>query len=396
MSRIEEALRRSGRDTTAAVDRTGVEDETPWAFPVDRVRSAEPPTPASVAVRALIGDEGPLTGFNPEWAERLTISPNVNPMLTEQFRRLAASLHHAQTADNTKVIMVTSAWAGDGKTLTALNLALVLSESYRRRVLLVDADLRRPSISNVARTSPGSGLSEGLKASAEHKLAVIRVTETLTLLPAGHPDPDPMSSLTSERMRRIIEEAASRFDWVVLDSPPVGPVADANLLAAMTDAVLLVVRANQTQYAPVQKAIESLGRERIFGVVLNAVDEVSQSQYDQQVRIWKLRHARGQQTVNRQRAAVMSLLLLAASGGPALAQAPRPAEPQPARPANAVFGGTPAARQDMLGLDISLYGAYDQEFSDDGNQSNEGVAAGGPFSGLDLDLSGTRQRSVDE
>jgi capsular exopolysaccharide synthesis family protein len=239
--------------------------------------------PAVSHASALIEERtGPLSGFNPEWADRLAISPNVNPILVEQFRRFAAMLHHAQTADNLKTVMVTSAWSGDGKTLTALNLALVLSESYRRRVLLVDADLRRPSVSNVAKDGPTVGLSEALKANVERKLPVVQMTETLTLLPAGHPDPDPMSSLTSERMRRIVEEASARFDWVIVDSPPVGPVADANLLAAMTDAVILVVRANQTQYGAVQKAIESLGRDRIFGVVLNAVDRVTQSQYDEQ------------------------------------------------------------------------------------------------------------------
>jgi capsular exopolysaccharide synthesis family protein len=178
--------------------------------------------------------------------------------------------------------MVTSAWAGDGKTLTALNLALVLSESYRRRVLLIDADLRRPSISKLSEFSPTCGLSEGLKSKTEQKLSVLKITETLTLLPAGRPDPDPMSSLTSDRMRRIIEEAASRFDWVILDAPPVGPVADANLLAEMTDAVLLVVRANHTQFAPVQKAIDLLGRDKIFGVVLNGIDELNQGEYERQ------------------------------------------------------------------------------------------------------------------
>ena len=85
---------------------------------------------------------------------------------------------------------------------------------------------------------------------------------------------------------------------------------------------------------------------------------------------------------------LISLLLLGASVGPALAQAPRPA-PEPQRPTTAVFGGTPAGRQDTLGMNVSLYGAYDQEFSDDGDQTNEGVADGGPFSGLDLDLSYT-------
>ena len=286
MSRIEEALRRAGGQTADATFEAREADaaNTPWSFPLNPVAARESTPSAGNGGGMLLGDEQslPLAGFSPDWIDRLAVSPNVSPMLVEQFRRLAATLYHAQTSGNLKVVMVTSAMAGDGKTLTALNLALVLSESYRRRVLLIDADLRRPSISNLSQLSPTGGLSEGLKATTDQKLSVLKITEMLTLLPAGRPDPDPMSSLTSSRMRRIIDEATARFDWVILDAPPVGPVADANLLAAMTDAVLIVIRANETPYGPVQKAIESLGREKIFGVVLNAVDEIDQEEYQRQ------------------------------------------------------------------------------------------------------------------
>jgi protein-tyrosine kinase len=286
MSRLEEALRRAGvQQPCDAVSPADTNDDvtTPWAFAREAVPETVP-AKAPAAPIALLEDERrlPLVGFSNEWAGRLAVSPGISPMLVEQFRRLAATLYHAQTAGTLKVVMVTSAWAGDGKTMTALNLALVLSESYRRRVLLVDADLRRPSISNLSAISTTCGLSDGLKSRSDQKLSVLKLTETLTLLPAGRPDPDPMSSLTSDRMRRIIREATARFDWVILDAPPVGPVADANLLADMTDAVLLVVRANHTQYGPIEKAIESIGRAKIFGVVLNGVDELSDNEYARQ------------------------------------------------------------------------------------------------------------------
>ena len=107
----------------------------------------------------------------------------------------------------------------------------------------------------------------------------MQFTDTLTVLPAGRPDPDPMSSLTSSRMHRILDEAIALFDWVVVDAPPIGPIADAGLLAAMVDAALLVVRADRTKCAAVQKAIDSLGRDRILGVVLNAAVEIEPSGY---------------------------------------------------------------------------------------------------------------------
>jgi capsular exopolysaccharide synthesis family protein len=222
---------------------------------------------------------GVFEGFNSKWKDRLVVSPSADWLLVEQFRRLAAVLHQAQTTGNTKVVMVTSASAGDGKTLTAINLALILSESYARRVLLIDADLRRPSIRDVSHLPDFIGLSDGLRAKTEQKLTVMQVTERLTLLPAGRPDPDPMGGLTSARMRRIIDDAAGRFDWVIVDAPPVGTVADASVLVGMVDAALLVVRAGTTQYPITVKAIEALGRDRILGVVLNAVERADQAAY---------------------------------------------------------------------------------------------------------------------
>jgi receptor protein-tyrosine kinase len=175
----------------------------------------------------------------------------------------------------------TLSWSSsaDGKTLTALNLALTLSRSYGRRVLLVDADLRRPSISRICGVASVGGLSDGLRSTVEQKLSLVQLGEGLTLLPAGEPDPDPMSSLTSSRMKSILSEAAENFDWVILDAPPAGPLADAGLLAAMADRVLLVVRALQTPHAAVEKAIDALGRDRIFGVILNGVDKTHTAGY---------------------------------------------------------------------------------------------------------------------
>ena len=88
-----------------------------------------------------------------------------------------------------------------------------------------------------------------------------------------------MSGLTSSRMRHILSEAVTRFDWVIVDAPPLGPVADANLLAEMVDTSLLVVRAAKTPFALVQRAIEILGRERLLGVVLNGVDAADAEGY---------------------------------------------------------------------------------------------------------------------
>ena len=207
--------------------------------------------------------------------------PETPRAAVEQYRKLAATLHLWHVERELKVIMVTSAVPGDGKTLTAANLALTLSESYRRRVLLVDADLRRPALGEIFQLPHIVGLSDWLKAVSHRKVPVVRVSDHLTFLPAGRPDPDPIGGLTSDRMGRLLHDAAASFDWVIVDTPPVGLLTDAKLLGEMADGVLLVIRAGATPYELVQRAVEALGRDRLLGVVMNCTNEgVTQHGYD--------------------------------------------------------------------------------------------------------------------
>lgn len=285
MSRIDQAMKRAGAAEPAAATAARTESfVSPWPVAteepvvVEAASQAVPPPAPVVETREpgqpLEAAHGPVVSFSSAWRERLATSPGADPVFVEQFRRLAAILHSAQAASGVRVLMVTSATPDDGKTLTSLNLALVLSESYRRRVLLIDADLRRPSLGKAAELASAPGLSDALRAAADRKLAVVPVTSLLTLLPAGRPTPDPMSALTSPRMRQILQEAAAHFDWVILDAPPMGPLADASLLAEMADAAIFVIRAGRTQHSAVKKAIDVLGSERLLGVVLNGVDRL--------------------------------------------------------------------------------------------------------------------------
>lgn len=281
MSRINEALRRvEGKGPVAE----SVADDQRHFTPAWPVSGAEPPSselrppggagPRHVELRpglSVAPAGAGIQGFSSAWRERLASAPEGDPGLVEQFRRLAGALHHAQHTNGLRSVMVTSAAPGDGKTLTAVNLALVLAESYRANVLLVDADLRRPSIPSVVDGSEGSGLSEALRAPTEQKLALVALTPRLTLLPAGQPIANSLEALTSPRMQQILDEATARFDWVILDAPPIGPTADARLLTGMVGGTLFVVHAGKTQCPEVQKAIEALGRDQILGVVLNGV-----------------------------------------------------------------------------------------------------------------------------
>jgi capsular exopolysaccharide synthesis family protein len=288
MSRLGAALERAATGAVARRD-TAVEPapidlpvhasagfEIPVAEP--EVEESAPAQGPGVHTKASPGDPVPDGGrgqfreFHREYVDKLVVSNTVPQALREQYRRLAANLHHAQEEAGIKTLMVTSAVPDEGKTLTATNVALTLSESYRRRVLLIDADLRRPSLDDVFMLPKGFGLNEALTGRADRKVSIIQVSRNLSLLPAGAPDSDPMSKLTSDRMRNLIREASTAFEWVIMDTPPIGILTDAKLLGAMVDGALLVVRAGRTPANLIQRAVDSLGKNRILGVVLNRAE----------------------------------------------------------------------------------------------------------------------------
>jgi capsular exopolysaccharide synthesis family protein len=291
MGRIDEALRRasqlprtdvtSGGGTATATAEAFV---SPWAFREGVERPAVPVSlpsnPLAAALDAPTGQsQHGFTRFSDKWLPRLVIAKEPNRLLVEEFRQLAATLHQTQATNNLRVVMITSAEPNEGKSTTALNLALTFSESYKRKVLLVDADLRRPSLHEITQVPNASGLGETLKATSEQKLPLFQLSDTLMLAPAGRPDSNPMGALTSPRMRVMLAEAAMRFDWVIIDAPPIGLIADSSLLAPLSDGVLLVVRSRRTYYAAAQKAVEAIGRERVLGVVLNDVEVKTSAAY---------------------------------------------------------------------------------------------------------------------
>lgn len=282
MSRIEDAMKRAGG--TAAAD----------AYADLDTGSVEPEA-AELVVTPPSDDErtGLFDAYLGSGEQKLIVSPQAPPIAREQYRRLAATLHHVQGERNIRSVMIASALAEEGKTLTAVNLALTLSESYQRRVLLIDADLRRPNVHTAFGIDNVHGLSDVLRAKDEQRLPLTQVSSRLCVLSAGRPNPDPMDILSSSRMVRILEEAGANFDWVIVDTPPVGILTDANLLASMVDSALFVIAAGRTPCAVIRKAIEALGRDRILGVVLNQADSRSIAQNDYYYRYYGSREKKG-------------------------------------------------------------------------------------------------------
>jgi receptor protein-tyrosine kinase len=257
MGRVDAAMRKAEAAGTGELKKDSGE-------PI--VSGIAPPaqTPAEPAAEDLHVED-----LNATVARKVVVDGKMLPAAREQYRRLAAALHQSQASSGVKIVMIASAVPAEGKTLTAANLALTLSESYHRRVLLVDADLRRPSLHQVLNIDGSPGLTEILTASDDRKLPLHRVSPHLSVLPAGRATLDPMAALTSARMRSILDEGRELFDWIIVDTPPVGLLSDANLVAANVDGVVFVVKAGSTPYDLVKRGLEALGPDRLLGVVLN-------------------------------------------------------------------------------------------------------------------------------
>ena len=276
MSRIEEALRRAAnplprtRESAVPVDadpdaalRSYPQEAAPPLVPDDDARQ----TPRTVYAPRTV-ERRPQRALHIAAEQKLVVGKQVSPAAVEEYKRLAASVQELQTGQGLKTLMVTSTLPGEGKTLTVVNLALTLSESFKRRVLLVDADLRRPSLHSMFGLANASGLAEVLL-SDRTDIPLFVVSGHLSVLPAGRPTSNSMSALTSDRMEDLLEQLGREFEWILLDTSPVGFMPDPQLLARMTSSVLFVIAADSTRYQLASRAIAALGRESIIGTVLN-------------------------------------------------------------------------------------------------------------------------------
>jgi non-specific protein-tyrosine kinase len=202
--------------------------------------------------------------------------------IAERYRQLRRRLDQ-RTADcqvPRQVTVITSAMPGEGKTTTAVNLALAFAEDRKLRTLLVDADLRRPSVSRFVVQKPTIGLTEVLSGEASLDDALIELSDTeLRVLPSGARSAAPLTLLQATRLGALIIELRKRFDRIVIDTPPTIPFSDAACLVSHADRALIVVRAGRTTNPIVQRAKESLTGARDLGVVLNDVTSTAVDRY---------------------------------------------------------------------------------------------------------------------
>jgi non-specific protein-tyrosine kinase len=200
----------------------------------------------------------------------------------ESYRILRSGLEFATVDRPVKTILVCSAMPSEGKTVTAANLAVVMAQSGRR-VLVVDADLRKPGVHEMFNLPNTMGLTDLLRNRVQEPASMILRTEleNLEVLGAGSGAPNPAELLGSQRMRNLIGVLAVRYDLVVFDSPPLEVFADAGVLSAQVDGVILVVEARRGRRAHLMEARETLAKAGaiVLGVVLNSLPPTSHAEY---------------------------------------------------------------------------------------------------------------------
>ena len=196
----------------------------------------------------------------------------------EQFRSLRTRIMQAAEREQMRTFVITSAGMGEGKTLTALNLAWLLAQTEGVRALLIDSDLRQPCATDYLAIDAPRGLSEVLGGELSLREAVVRLDPAgLYLLPGGKAREDCAELLSGPTYAGVISEARRLFDFIIIDAPPLGIFTDANVLINRADGALMVVRAGKTRYSMVDNLLAQIPRERMLGVVLNRADEELQS-----------------------------------------------------------------------------------------------------------------------
>jgi capsular exopolysaccharide synthesis family protein len=280
MSRIFDALQRS------ETERLGVLPENALTLATELLQSAE----REVAKP----DVTPANSVNPDFGDfrSLTISPSPDSRLicltakdslgAEKFRFLGVRLRQMQQNRALKKILVTSTIPEEGKSTISGNLAATLARKQKQKILLLEGDLRRPSLCHQFGLSKLPGLSEWLQGPLGPVTNIYYLEGPgFWFLPAGHPPENPLELMQSGRLSELMDRLTAWFDWIVIDSPPVLPLADTTVWTRLADGILLVAREGTTQKRQLIRGLQVLEQSKLLGVVLNSSKNTDHANYYQ-------------------------------------------------------------------------------------------------------------------
>ncbi|CAN5362394.1 hypothetical protein BH10ACI1_BH10ACI1_02790 [soil metagenome] len=193
----------------------------------------------------------------------------------EEYRSLRTHVLHKSQKQKLQSIVVASINPSEGKSITTLNLSWMLAQTDGLKCLVIDSDLRMPSLSDYLGIETETGLSDILAGTATVKDSIVKIEPAgLYVLPGGDARSDVAELISGQKFREILREVRDMFDYVIIDAPPLGIFTDAAVLINQADASILVVRAGKTRFSAIDRVLETLPRERMLGVVLNQSEDV--------------------------------------------------------------------------------------------------------------------------
>lgn len=277
MAKVYDAMRRAEEERKRKMGDVGVETAMPSPVEWDAtpLEDFEPPKRAPFYKRWFQGggSNAVLDSANDINKRRIAIL-QPDSFVAEQFRMLRGRIDSVAAQRPIRTIAVSSANAHEGKSTASINLAIVTAMSLGRKVLLVDCDLRRPRIHSSLGIEPSAGLAEVLLDRSTLDEAIVKVDNlNLDVLPVRFTPPNPSELLASSQMKSLLEEAASRYDRVIFDTPATLGLPDSKIVSELCDGLVMVVRADVTPREDVHAALEVLDRRRVLGLVLNGVDQ---------------------------------------------------------------------------------------------------------------------------
>jgi capsular exopolysaccharide synthesis family protein len=200
----------------------------------------------------------------------------------EKFRFLAVRLRQIQQTRHLKKILITSTIPEEGKSVVSGNLAVTLARRKQQKVLLLEGDLRRPVLAREFGLAHLAGLGEYLQGEPRPTTNIYQLDGAgVWFLPAGKPPENPLELMQSGRLLGLLEQLAAWFDWIIIDSPPILPLADTSVWTRLADGVLLVAREGTTQKRQLQRGLEALDQSKLLGMVLNSCTNADHSNYYQ-------------------------------------------------------------------------------------------------------------------
>ncbi|MGA3213123.1 MAG: CpsD/CapB family tyrosine-protein kinase [Terriglobales bacterium] len=282
MSRIFEALRQSEMEVMAGLDSSAPVDPAPGQLTAPELSPApeDPPAPAPAFAPAL--DLSQLTTITPQPLVPgvLVAMSDERGLGAEKFRVLATRLSNIRRNTPLKILQITSSVLGEGKTLVSSNLAVTLAKRSSQSVLLIEGDLRKPAVCPVFGLPFLEGVGDWWRQKDSSILPFLRRVKdsSLVLLGAGAVA-HPVSILQSGRLTDLMRQLAGWFDWIIVDTPPLLPIADSNLWARLVDGTLMVIREGVVQRRSLKSAIDSMDSPKLVGVVINDAHDFDRIDY---------------------------------------------------------------------------------------------------------------------